>query len=98
MPTETPYQPKDLSQGCLKIMRLLEQCLLEITGMDAITLQPAAGAHGEMTGLLLIRAYLEKQGNPRKKVLIPDSAHGTNPATAAIAGLEVEDITPKVHG
>jgi len=71
--TEHPYQPQELSQGCLKILRLLEQCLLEITGMDTITLQPAAGAHGELTGLLLIRAYLQKQGNPRKKVLIPDS-------------------------
>src|SRR6266576_1952454 len=73
--TEHPYQPQELSQGCLKILRLLEECLLEITAMDAITLQPAAGAHGEMTGLLLIRAYLGKQGNPRKKVLIPDSAN-----------------------
>ena len=60
--------------------------------MDAITLQPAAGAHGELTGILLIRALLESQGNPRKKILIPDSAHGTNPATAAIAGYAVENI------
>src|SRR5258708_31599684 len=83
--TEHPYQPQELSQGCLKIMRLLELCLLEITGMDALTLQPAAGAHGEMTGLLLIRAYLEKKGNPRKKVLIPVSEHGQITATAAHA-------------
>ncbi len=96
--TEHPYQPQELSQGCLKIMRLLEKCLLEMTGMDAITLQPAAGAQGELTGLLLIRAYLEKQGNPRKKVLIPDSAHGTNPATAVIAGYEVENIRSESHG
>src|SRR3981189_182135 len=96
--TEHPYQPQEVSQGCLKILRLLEKCLLEITGMDAITLQPAAGAHGEMTGLLLIRAYLGKQGNPRKKVLIPDSAHGTNPATAVIAGYEVENIKSESHG
>jgi len=88
--TEHPYQPQELSQGCLKIIKLLEDCLLEITGMDSITLQPAAGAQGELTGLLLIRAYLEKQGNARKTVLIPDSAHGTNPATAVIAGYEVE--------
>jgi glycine dehydrogenase subunit 2 len=54
--------------------------------MDAVTLQPAAGAQGELTGILLIRALLEKRGNPRRKILIPDSAHGTNPATAAIAG------------
>jgi glycine dehydrogenase subunit 2 len=96
--TEHPFQPQILSQGCLKIMRLLEQCLLEITGMDALTLQPAAGAQGELTGLLLIRAYLEKQGNARKKVLIPDSAHGTNPATAVIAGYEVENIKSDSHG
>ena len=96
--TEHPLQPQALSQGCLKILRLLEQCLLEITGMDAITLQPAAGAQGELTGLLLIRAYLEEQGNARKKVLIPDSAHGTNPATAVIAGYEVENIKSDSHG
>src|SRR5271169_1970739 len=96
--TEHPYQPQELSQGCLKILHLLEKCLLEITGMDAVTLQPAAGAHGELTGLLLIRAYLEKQGNARKKVLIPDSAHGTNPATAVIAGYEVENIKSESHG
>ena len=96
--TEHPYQPQELSQGCLKILRLLEMCLLEITGMDALTLQPAAGAQGELTGLLLIRAYLESQGNPRKKVLIPDSAHGTNPATAVIAGYEVENIKSESHG
>src|ERR1700747_1784549 len=96
--TENPYHPQELSQGCLKILRLLEQCLLEITGMDTITLQPAAGAQGELTGLLLIRAYLQKQGNPRKKVLIPDSAHGTNPATAVIAGYEVENIKSESHG
>ena len=96
--SEHPYQPDELSQGCLKILQLLEKCLLEITGMDAITLQPAAGAQGELTGLLLIRAYLERQGNPRKKVLIPDSAHGTNPATAVIAGYEVENIKSESHG
>src|SRR6202008_4787817 len=96
--TEHPYQPQELSQGCLKILSLLEKCLLEITGMDAITLQPAAGAQGELTGLLLIRAYHEKNGNPRKKVLIPDSAHGTNPATAVISGYEVENIKSNADG
>jgi glycine dehydrogenase subunit 2 len=96
--TEHPLQPQELSQGCLKIMRLLEQCLLEITGMDALTLQPAAGAQGELTGLLLIRAYLEEQGNARKKVLIPDSAHGTNPASAVIAGYQVEKIQSDSQG
>jgi glycine dehydrogenase subunit 2 len=93
-----PLQPQEVSQGCLRILRLLEKCLLQITGMDAITLQPAAGAQGELTGLLLIRAYLESEGNPRKKVLIPDSAHGTNPATAAIAGYQVENIESESHG
>jgi glycine dehydrogenase subunit 2 len=96
--TEHPWQPQVLSQGPLKIMRLLEQCLLEITGMDALTLEPAAGAQGELTGLLLIRAYLEGQGNARKRVLIPDSAHGTNPATAVIAGYEVENIKSDSQG
>jgi glycine dehydrogenase subunit 2 len=96
--TEHPYQPQELSQGCLKIVRLLERCLLEISGMEAITLQPAAGAQGELTGLLLIRAYHQKNGNPRKKVLIPDSAHGTNPATVVIAGYEVENIKSNADG
>ena len=71
----------------MEVMARLEAALAEITGMDAVTLQPAAGAHGELTGILLIRALLESRGNPRKKILIPDSAHGTNPATAAIAGI-----------
>jgi glycine dehydrogenase subunit 2 len=87
-----PYQPEALSQGCMEVMARLEAALAEVTGMDAVTLQPAAGAHGELTGILLIRALLEKRGNPRKKILIPDSAHGTNPATAAIAGYAVENI------
>ena len=68
--TEHPYQPQELSQGCLKILQLLMSCLPEITGMDSGTLDPAAGAQGELTGLLLIRAYLEDtQGRPRKKVV-----------------------------
>jgi glycine dehydrogenase subunit 2 len=96
--TEHPYQPQELTQGCLKILFTLQKCLLEITGMEAATLQPAAGAQGELTGLLLIRAYLESQGNPRKKVLVPDSAHGTNPATAVIAGYEVENIRSDARG
>jgi glycine dehydrogenase subunit 2 len=96
--TEHPYQPQELSQGCLKISQLLEKCLLEITGMDAVTLQPAAGAQGELTGILLIRAHQEKLGNPRKTVLIPDSAHGTNPATAIIAGYQVQNIKSNDEG
>ncbi len=93
-----PYQPESLSQGAMEIMAALEAALAEITGMDAVTLQPAAGAHGEFTGILLIRALLESQGNPRKKVLIPDSAHGTNPATVAMSGYAVENIRSNDRG
>ena len=96
--TEHPFQPQSVSRGCLEIMRTLQNCLLEITGMDACTLEPSAGAQGELTGLLMIRAYLESKGNPRRKVLIPDSAHGTNPATAVIAGYEVENIRSDAKG
>jgi glycine dehydrogenase subunit 2 len=96
--TEHPLQPAELSQGCLRILQVLEKCLLEITGMDAATLQPVAGAQGELVGLLLIRAYLESQGNPRRKVLIPDSAHGTNPASAIISGYEVQNIKSNARG
>ena len=93
-----PYQPEGLSQGAMEIMAVLENCLAEITGMDAVTLQPAAGAHGEFTGILLTRAFLQSQGNPRKKILIPDSAHGTNPATAMMAGYTVENIKSNERG
>ena len=93
-----PYQPEALSQGAMEVMARLEAALAEITGMDAVTLQPAAGAHGELTGILLVRALLEKRGNPRKKILIPDSAHGTNPATAAMAGYAVENIKSNDRG
>jgi glycine dehydrogenase subunit 2 len=77
----------------MEIMADLERALLEITGMDAVTLQPAAGAHGELTGMLLVRAMLEAGGNPRRTVIVPDSAHGTNPATVRMAGYEVANIT-----
>ncbi len=93
-----PYAPELLAQGSMEVMARVEAALAEITGMDAVTLQPAAGAHGELTGILLIRALLEKKGNPRKKILIPDSAHGTNPATAAIAGYAVENIKSSATG
>jgi glycine dehydrogenase subunit 2 len=93
-----PYQPEKISQGALRIIKMLSEQLIEITGMDAITLQPAAGAHGEMTGILLVRAYLESQGNPRKKILVPDSAHGTNPATAAMCGYGVENLRSNSAG
>ena len=87
-----PYQPEALAQGAMEVMARLEAALAEITGMDAVTLQPSAGAQGELTGILLIRALLQKRGDPRRKILIPDSAHGTNPATAAIAGYVVENV------
>ncbi|MGH9671720.1 MAG: aminomethyl-transferring glycine dehydrogenase subunit GcvPB, partial [Bryobacteraceae bacterium] len=93
-----PYQPDALSQGCLKVMADLETALSEITGMDAVTLQPAAGAHGELTGILLVRAWHESRGAPRRKILVPDSAHGTNPATAAIAGYVVENVRSDARG
>jgi glycine dehydrogenase subunit 2 len=93
-----PYQPEELSQGAMEITAVLEDMLAEITGMDAVTLQPAAGAHGEMTGIFLIRAYLQSLGNPRKKLLIPDSAHGTNPATASMAGYAVQNIRSNERG
>src|SRR2546422_335273 len=93
-----PYQPERVSQGALRIMKTLSECLTEITGMDAITLQPAAGAHGELTGLLIVRAYQQSKGNPRKKILIPDSAHGTNPATAAMVGYAVENLKSNARG
>ena len=88
-----PLQPDESVQGCLEVMRLAEQYLCEITGMDAMTLQPAAGAHGEFTGLLLIKAWHRSRGDTaRTKVIVPDSAHGTNPASAAMAGFEVLNI------
>jgi glycine dehydrogenase subunit 2 len=93
-----PYQPEALSQGALRIMQTLSECLLEITGMEAITLQPAAGAHGEFTGILLIRAYHQAKGAPRRKIIIPDSAHGTNPATAAICGFEIVNLKSNAQG
>jgi glycine dehydrogenase subunit 2 len=93
-----PYQPETLAQGALEVMARLESSLAEITGMDAVTLQPAAGAQGELTAILMIRALLKQRGNPRKKILIPDSAHGTNPASAAIAGYAVQNIKSAESG
>ncbi|MBI5407602.1 MAG: aminomethyl-transferring glycine dehydrogenase subunit GcvPB [Nitrospirae bacterium] len=83
-----PLQPEGLSQGALRLLYELEAFLKEIGGVARVSLQPVAGAHGELTGLLVIRAYHEAHGNPRHKVIIPDSAHGTNPASAALAGYE----------
>jgi glycine dehydrogenase subunit 2 len=93
-----PYTPEELSQGSLELLKLLEESLCEITGMAAGTLQPAAGAHGELTGMMVIRACLERRGDPHQKVLIPDSAHGTNPASAAICGYTVETVKSNDRG
>ena len=88
-----PLQPQDTVQGCMEVMALAEKYLCEITGMNHMTLQPAAGAHGELTGLLLMKAYHTSKGNTHKtKILVPDSAHGTNPASAAMAGYTVVSI------
>ena len=88
-----PLQPEHTVQGCLEVLHLAEKELCEITGMDAMTFQPAAGAHGEFTGLLTIKAYLESKGEQaRKKIIVPDSAHGTNPASAVMAGFTIVNI------
>ena len=79
-----PLLPTNLQQGALKLISELEQYLAEITGMDAVTLQPAAGAQGELTGMLLMHAYHHSKGSPRSKIIVPDTAHGTNPASAAL--------------
>jgi glycine dehydrogenase subunit 2 len=96
--TDHPYTPEPLAQGCLKVLHETARCLAEITGMDAVSLQPAAGAQGELTGILMIRACLAERGNPRKVILIPDSAHGTNPASATISGYEVRNIKSNAQG
>jgi len=93
-----PYTPDALAQGNLELIRELEAALAEITGLEAVSLQPAAGAQGEMAGLMVIRKCLETRGDARRIVLIPDSAHGTNPASAAICGYQVKTIKSDSHG
>lgn len=93
-----PYQPEESIQGALELLYLLQQDLTEITGMDAVTLQPAAGAQGEWTGLMMIRAYHESRGEKRMKVIVPDSSHGTNPASAAVAGFDTIMVESNEHG
>ena len=94
-----PQQPAETVQGNLKLLYEMEQWLCEVTGMDRMTFQPAAGAHGELTGVLLIKAYHESRGDvARRKVIVPDSAHGTNPATAAMAGFEVVSVKSQPDG
>lgn len=94
-----PYQPEELTQGSLQLMYELQKDLAQIAGMDAFTLQPAAGAHGEMTGILIVRAYhAHRKDTKRTKVIVPDSAHGTNPATAAMAGFEIVQVPSNERG
>jgi len=93
-----PLLPPEAAQGCLQVMADLERYLCEITGMSAFTLQPAAGAQGEFTGIRMVRSYHESRGNPRQVVLIPDSAHGTNPASAHLCGYRVEEIASDDRG
>ena len=94
-----PLQDEKDLQGCLEVLAAAEKDLCEITGMDAMTLQPAAGAHGEFTGLLLIKAYHQSKGDTaRTKIIVPDSAHGTNPASAAMAGFDIINIASDANG
>ncbi|MGC8595968.1 MAG: aminomethyl-transferring glycine dehydrogenase subunit GcvPB [Candidatus Kryptoniota bacterium] len=93
-----PLEPASAVQGALELMYNLGELLKEITGMDGITLQPAAGAHGELTGIMLIRKYHEMQGRPRTKILVPDSAHGTNPASVTISGYSAVSIKSNEYG
>lgn len=94
-----PLQQESTVQGAMELMYDLQEHLKEITGMDEVTLQPAAGAHGEWTGLMMIRAYHEANGDVhRTKVIVPDSAHGTNPASATVAGLETVTVKSNERG
>ena len=93
-----PLLPTDLCQGILKLMLALENHLGEITGMDAVTLQPAAGAHGELAGMLIFYAYHKSKGSQRSKIIIPDTAHGTNPASAALCGYRPVPVKSNEQG
>lgn len=94
-----PLQPQNTVQGCLEVIYELDSMLCEITGMSRFTMQPAAGAHGELTGLMIMKAYHEHNNqSKRKKILIPDSAHGTNPASASAAGFEVVTVLSDDEG
>ena len=94
-----PLQPEHTVQGCLQVIKETEESLAEITGMSSFTLQPAAGAHGEFTGLLLIKAYHLANGDTKRmKIIVPDSAHGTNPASAVMAGMDVINVDSTPEG
>jgi glycine dehydrogenase subunit 2 len=93
-----PWQPDETVQGLLELLWDMEQALIEITGMARFTFQPAAGAHGELTGLMLVRAYHDKKGNAKTKVIVPDSSHGTNPASTTISGYECVSVKSNERG
>jgi glycine dehydrogenase subunit 2 len=93
-----PYTPEDLAQGVLRLMYELGNFLAEITGMDQVSLQPAAGAHGELTGIRMVKACHQARGDGRKKVLVPDSAHGTNCSTSTIASYQMVEIKSNENG
>jgi glycine dehydrogenase subunit 2 len=93
-----PLAPVALLQGALQLLFELEQMLIEISGMDAISLQPSAGAQGELTGLMLVRACLGERGDSRRKIIVPDTAHGTNPASSTLCGYEVVQISSTAEG
>ena len=93
-----PLAPEEVSQGTLELAWRLERALIELTGLTRVTLQPSAGAQGELAGILMVRAALAKEGNPRKTVLIPDSAHGTNPASAHFAGYTIRELKSNARG
>ncbi len=94
-----PLQADEESQGALELMYKLQEALKKITGMDAITLQPAAGAHGELTGMMIVKKYFETKGEKnRKKVIVPDSAHGTNPASAKMCGFDIVEVKSNAKG
>jgi len=93
-----PLAPEEVSQGTLELAWRLEKALIELTGLARVTLQPSAGAQGELAGILMVRAALAKEGNPRRIVLIPDSAHGTNPASAHFAGYTVRELKSNTRG
>jgi len=93
-----PLLPADLSQGTLKMLFELERLLAELTGLDAVSLQPAAGAHGELAGMLIFYAYHKNKGKPRSKILIPDTAHGTNPASASLCGFKSVPVKSDKNG
>ena len=96
--TVHPYQDEESMQGSLEIMYELQKDLCEISGMDYFTLQPAAGAHGEYTGLLIIAQYFKNKNEKRTKIIVPDSAHGTNPASAALSGFEIISLKSDENG